>query len=211
MFVSWTSNLLVRMYDFQICTKVLPKLILSLQDLRQSQSPETVPTCIVVQCFPHDNIACIHSCDECMRSNVPNVCRMLLSIWVTARANLFTDPRMSGLPMRAKHMLLQLIDFLLLWIGGRPCMALRRWKIGQLFCSPIRNICPCISLHDLPYHKTMRKCSRQVSQNKVVFQKLLQRFCIQTYFCNCPHYFCLFDILFDCNPNKRGQGISVYE
>ena len=27
---------------------------MSLQDLRQSQSPEKVPTCIVAQCFPQD-------------------------------------------------------------------------------------------------------------------------------------------------------------
>ena len=36
--------------------------------------------CIVVQYFSHDNIACIHMCDECMRSNAPNVCHRLLSI-----------------------------------------------------------------------------------------------------------------------------------
>ena len=47
----------------------------------KSQSPKTVPTCIVVLYFPHDNIVRIHICDECMRSNVPNVCRMLWSIW----------------------------------------------------------------------------------------------------------------------------------
>ena len=29
----------------------------SSQDLRQYQIPETVPVCIVVQCFPHDKIA----------------------------------------------------------------------------------------------------------------------------------------------------------
>ena len=49
--------------------------------LRQSPSPETVPSCILVQCFPHGNIVWIHSCDECKRSNVPNVCHKLWSIW----------------------------------------------------------------------------------------------------------------------------------
>ena len=39
----------------------------SLPDLRQSQSPETVPICIVAQCFPHDNIAEIHICDDATR------------------------------------------------------------------------------------------------------------------------------------------------
>ena len=42
--------------------KTLLKSMLSIQDLRQSQSLETVPVCIVVLCFPHDNIAQIHSC-----------------------------------------------------------------------------------------------------------------------------------------------------
>ena len=43
----------------KICTKFHLKSILILQDLRQSQSPETVPTCIVVQCFPHDKFTCV--------------------------------------------------------------------------------------------------------------------------------------------------------
>ena len=46
----------------------LQKWILNLQDLPQSQSPETVPICIAEQYFPHDNIVCIHSCDEYMKS-----------------------------------------------------------------------------------------------------------------------------------------------
>ena len=54
--VSCTFNLLARTNDFRICTTVHLKSISSLQDLQQSQCSETVPTCIVVQCFPHDNI-----------------------------------------------------------------------------------------------------------------------------------------------------------
>ena len=56
-FVCHTSNFLERTCHSQICTKFHLKSILSLQDLRQSQCPQTVPTCIDVQCFPHDNIA----------------------------------------------------------------------------------------------------------------------------------------------------------
>ena len=54
--------------------------IFSLQELLQNQNLETVPVCIVVLCFPHNNIAGSHLYDECMRSNAPNVCHGLLSI-----------------------------------------------------------------------------------------------------------------------------------
>ena len=55
-------------------------LISSLPDLLQNKSLETILIFNVVLCFPHNNIACIHMCDECMQSNVPIVCHMLLSI-----------------------------------------------------------------------------------------------------------------------------------
>ena len=55
-------------------------LISSLQGLLQNQRLETIRVCTVVLCFPQSNIACVHMCDECKRSNAPNVCHMLLSI-----------------------------------------------------------------------------------------------------------------------------------
>ena len=46
------------------------------------RSLETNLVCIVVLCFPHNNIACIHLCDECKRWTAPNVCHKLLStVW----------------------------------------------------------------------------------------------------------------------------------
>ena len=48
-------------------------------------------------------------------------------------------------------------------------MVLRLCITVELFCSPVRNIFPRISLHGLPKRKTLRKCLRQVSQNKVAF------------------------------------------
>ena len=97
------SNSLERMYDFRICAQVLLRLILSLQDLRQNQSPEIVPACIVVQCLPHDNTVCIHSYDECKRSNVLNVCRMLSSISLWHEQACSRTIKMSGLARRAKY------------------------------------------------------------------------------------------------------------
>ena len=57
------------MYDFQKRIIFIQKWILNLPDLPQSQSPETVPICIVYQYFPHDNIVCIHKYDEFFEIN----------------------------------------------------------------------------------------------------------------------------------------------
>ena len=138
---------------------------------------------------------------------------------VIARASLFTDQKKyqvyqygsntSNSEQSVSKLLtiLEQIPFLLPWIGGHPCMVLRLCIFVELFCVPSRNILPRASLHDLPCHRTMKKCSRQVSLNKVAFPKHQRRFWIQTRSCNCPQYLCLFDFLFECNPNKRGQGI----
>ena len=75
------QNLWDNMCDCQACTEFLPKSILSLQDLRQSQSLETVPICIVVRYFPHDNIAETHSGNACKILNERSVCHMLWSIF----------------------------------------------------------------------------------------------------------------------------------
>ena len=100
--VSCTSNLLAQMFDFRKCTKVLLRLMLSFQGFPQNQNLETILICIVVRCFPHDNIVWIHSCDECKRSNVLKSSSHALVHSVTARASLFTNHEMSGLPIRAK-------------------------------------------------------------------------------------------------------------
>ena len=65
--------------DSRKCTELLLMLILSLRDILQNQSLETMQVCIVVLCFPHDKTVGIHLCDECTRSDAPNVCHMLLS------------------------------------------------------------------------------------------------------------------------------------
>ena len=79
-FVSYTSNLLEQMYDFQQCTMFLQKWISNLQDLPRSQSLETTPTCIVLQYYPHNNTVCNYTYDECKRSNEIIVCHRLWSI-----------------------------------------------------------------------------------------------------------------------------------
>ena len=77
----------------------LQKWILNLQDLRQNQSLETVPVCIVWQYYPHDNTVCIHMYDQSIQAFVHKP----WSIFVIDRASLFTDHRISGRPIRAKY------------------------------------------------------------------------------------------------------------
>ena len=66
---SCTSNLLEQMYDFQKCIMFHLKQILSPQDLLQNRSLETVPACIVLQYYPHNNTVYIHMCDEYKKIN----------------------------------------------------------------------------------------------------------------------------------------------
>ena len=76
---------------------------MNLQDLPQSQSLETVPVCIVWQYYPHDNIVCIHKYDEYMKSIDSGVLSHALVHFMIDRASLFTDHRISGLPIRSKY------------------------------------------------------------------------------------------------------------
>ena len=69
---------------------------------------------------------------------------------------------------------------------------------------PTHKIVPHTSLHDQPCHTTMKKY--EYFEGMVISLILPQKFAIRTWFCNCPQYLCLFDILVECNPNKLGQG-----
>ena len=75
------------MFDFRKCVRVHLMLILSLLDLRQNHSPETILNSIVVLYFPHDNIAEIHLYDQCKRPHAPSVCHKIFVHFVTAQAS----------------------------------------------------------------------------------------------------------------------------
>ena len=91
------------MYDFQKCIMFHLKQILSPQDLLQNRSLETVPACIVLQYYPHNNTVYIHMCDEYKKINRFRRLSQALVHFVIDRASLFTDHRISGLPVRAKY------------------------------------------------------------------------------------------------------------
>ena len=68
-------------------------------------------------------------------------------------------------------------------------------------CWPTHNIAPHISLHDQPYHKTMKKY--EYFEGMVISQLLPRKFAIRTWFCNCPQYFCLLHIVVECSPSTH--------
>ena len=134
-FVSYTSNWLEQTYDIQMCTKFTLRSILSLQDLLQNRSLETVPVCIVWPCFPHGNTVCSHMCDEYKKSNEPSVCHKLWTIWwLLAQVCLLTTECLvyqcvphTGISGQFKSILvtiLQQIPIPLLWIDGHQGMEL---------------------------------------------------------------------------------------
>ena len=166
-FVSYTSNILEEMYDFQKRTMFLQKWILNLQDLPRSQSLETVPICIVWQYFPHDNIVCTHSYDEKMKSIDSGVCHWLWSIlwWILQVCSLTIEylvvqsvPSISiSEQFESIHVTILLqISNLLLWSGGHRCMEYILCRVVESSCLPTHSIFPHISWHDLPDHKAMK-------------------------------------------------------
>ena len=74
------ANLLAQMSGFRKCTEFHLISTSSPQGLLQNQSLQIILVCIAVLRSPHNNIACIHMCDEYKISNAPNVCHKLLSI-----------------------------------------------------------------------------------------------------------------------------------
>ena len=77
-------------------------------------------------------------------------------------------------------------------------------RVVESSSSLTHNIVPHISWHDLPCHRTMKKYKN--SRSMEVFQLLLLNFWIQTWFCNCQQYLCLFHIVFEYTPNKHDPG-----
>ena len=131
-FVSCTSNWLEQMYDFQENTTFLQKWISNPQDLLRNRSLETVPARIVLRHYTHDNIICIHMCEEYMKSIDSGVCHRPWSIlWWIVRAYLLTIEyrvfqyvpciSISGQFESMYLTILQQISSLF-WYDGRRCM-----------------------------------------------------------------------------------------
>ena len=155
--------------------------------------------------------------DEWKKSIAIIVCHRLWSIFVIDRASLFTDHRISGLPIRAKCKHFRTIgehtfdnsptDFHFFFFEMVVTDAWSRYFVELLsrpVCQLTINIVPHISWHDLPYHKIMKKYEEFVVME--VFLLLQRKFWIQTWFCNCPQYLCLFRIVVECSPSINDPG-----
>ena len=107
-----------------------------------------------------------------------------------ARASLFTDHKISVLPIRAKY---------------RHVSTICEQTVDN---SQVRNSFPYTSLDDIPCHRTRRKCLLQILLN-TIFSTHPADILVQTNLCNCLHYLCLLCILFECNPTKHGQDMML--
>ena len=208
------------MYDFQKWTTFLQKWILNPQDLPKNRSLETVPVCIVWQCFPHKQY-CLYSHVWWMYEiNRFRRLPQALVHFVIDLASLFTDHRISDLPIRSKYKHFRKIwehtcdnssnkfhFFFFFEVVVIGCMELVLCGIVEPSCLLTHSIVPHISWHDLPYRRTTMRFEN--SESMEIFQLLLRKFWIQTWLCNCPQYLCLFHNVFECSPSIHDQGTML--
>ena len=153
--------------------------------------------------------------DECKKSIDSGACHMLWSIlWWIVRAYLLTIkyrvvqyvPNISISEQFESTLLtiLPLISILLLWNDGHQCMALILCRVVESSYLPTHNIFPHISWYDLPCHRTTKR--NEDFPSMVIFQLLLRKFWIQTWFCNCQQHLCLFHMAFEYIPSIHDQG-----
>ena len=151
--------------------------------------------------------------DECKRSNEIIVCHTLWSIlWLivqvcslTMEYQVFQYVPSISIFEQFEGKLLTILprnSILLLWNDGRQCMELILCRVVESSCLPTHSVVPHISWHDLPCHKTMKRYSD--FPNMVIFQLLLRKVCIQTWY-----IFDLFYIVFECIPSTHGQGMML--
>ena len=86
-------------------------------------------------------------------------------------------------------------------------MALRLYTSAQFLYSKVRNIVPHISWHDLPYRRSAERYTDFPSM--VIFLLLPRKFVVQSWFCICQQYLCLFHIVFECSPSTHDQGMML--
>ena len=148
-------------------------------------------------------------CDGCKISNDRIVCHKLWSIsWsivqncsLTIEYQVFQYVPSISISEQFESILLTILprnSILLVWKDDRQCMELILSRVVESSRLPTHNIVPHISRHDLPCHMTTKKYTDFSSM--VIFLLLLRKFWIQTWFCNCQQYFCLFHICLWVHP-----------
>ena len=133
--------------------------------------------------------------------------------FVIDRANLFTDQRISGLPIHAKYKHVRTIwedtfnnsptDF----SSSSSVVVIDVWTryFVELLSCPVCQL--TISFHTfrgMTFHIVGHRRNKDFP-SMVIFQLLLLKFWIQTWLCNCQQYLCLFHIVFQCIPSFHDQ------
>ena len=123
--------------------------------------------------------------------------------FVIDRALLFTEHRISSRPMSAKKKHFRTIlehtfekstaDFnsSYFWNGGRQCMELILCRVVESSCLPSHNIVPHIL--GMAFHIVGPRKYRDFPST-VIFQLLLRKFWIQTWFGSCQQYLCFISL-----------------
>ena len=137
-------------------------------------------------CFPHDNIAGSHLC-----AILPVVCHMPESIlwlllqvcWPTTECLVFRFVPNTSISIQFVSKLLtilQMIQFLPVWIDDHPSKDSKLYFVAPLSYLPARNIVQRTFEHVLPCRRTMPPSLHEAFPTLVNFQLLQQKYVIQT-------------------------------
>ena len=210
------------MFGFRKCTEFQLMLTWNLQGFLQNQSLETILICIVVLCFPQNNIA--QNLHVWWMYEIKRAKRLSHAFdhFISAQANLFTDHKKTGLHqyepnidileqfVSKQWISLQLIHFLLLQIDDNPCMGSRLWIIHfsvVLFASS-----QYISTHFFAWPSISRDHVEMFASclpEKGSFSFAPAEILDSNIFWNCRQHLCSFRTLVECNPNQHGQGMML--
>ena len=161
------------MFDIRKYIRFFLRLILNLQSLHHNLSPGINPTDNVEPWLPPDNIVSSHLCDECNKSNEPDVCHKLWSIlWQIEQVCSLTmecqvhqflpSTSISRQIVSIHRTILQLIQVPPSWNDDHPCKALKLCTIVPSFCLHIHNISQRTFSRDLPCRWTTRQFLREI-------------------------------------------------
>ena len=215
-FVSCTSNLWERVFDFPTYIHISPKVdFYSRSPAKQESWDRTNLQCwdlkLTWQCCRWSFVWWIWK-----KSHELNVCHMpcSVSIFVTAQASsshrwkecqVYQFVPNTNIPRQSESMhwiILQL--FPVSWNSDHPCKELRLCTTAQSFCWPAGNVFPR-TFFDLPYPYDHATVFAREFSHPVNFLLLPQKFAIRTFFWILRWNFRSACIHVECIPNTRGQ------
>ena len=213
-FVSYTSNLLEQLYDFQRCN-VPPEV-----DFESSRSPAkseswNSPNLHCLAVFPTWQY-CLYSHVWCMwEIKRDNRLSQALVHFVIDRASLFTDRRISGLPIRAKYK-----HFRTIWEHNLKkfsqgfhfffeMMVINEWSwyFVELVSRPVCQL--TISFHTFlgtTFHIVGPRRNTKILGVWKFFSCSRGNSGFKHGSVNGQQYLCLFHIVFECTPGTHDQG-----